>query len=281
MESSNERTLNGLTTKNVVELMLGREFNEERLKQEVPIGNPIFEVKELWEKDGAVKGASMHVKAGEIVGIAGLVGAGKTELVKTIFGAMPVGSGEITIRNKKVKINSVHKAVAQGLALVPEERRKEGVLVEEPVYSNLSAANLSNFTGMFSYLKPWKEREVARKMIKDLGIKTPSENQKVALLSGGNQQKVAVGKWLLSDSHLYMFDEPTKGVDVGAKEDIFDLIGDLAKKGKGIIYASCELAEILAITDRIYVMYDGTIVKELITSETTEEEILYYSTGGE
>lgn len=274
------RKLRDLSSKQVVELMLGRTLDENYQKDQKNIGEKLLEVKELYEKEGTIKNINFHVRTGEIVGIAGLVGAGKTELCKTIFGALPIRSGEIWLQGQRLHIHSPYSAVRQGLALVPEERRKEGILVEEPVYSNLSAVNLSNFSNVFGFLKPLVERIAARKMIDDLGIKTPHENQKVAFLSGGNQQKVAVGKWLMTDAAVYLFDEPTKGVDIGAKGDIFELIGRLASMGKGIIYATSELSEILAITDRIYVMYDGTIVKELITSETNEEETLYYSTGG-
>ena len=152
--------------------------------------------------------------------------------------------------------------------------------MEEPVYKNLTATNLSAYTSLFGKLNPQKEKQVARSMIKQLGIKTPDENQQVALLSGGNQQKVAIGKWMLSDVNVLLFDEPTKGVDVGAKGDIFDLIHKLADEEKGIIYATSEINEILHITDRVYVMYDGRIVSELQTDDTTEEEIMYFATGG-
>lgn len=272
--------VNDLTPKQVVELMLGRKFDENFPKINTKIGDVLFQVKGLNEKSGSVNNVNLFVRSGEIVGIAGLVGAGKTELCKTIFGAMNSQSGEMILKGKKLNIKSPYSAVKQGIALVPEERRKEGVLVEEPVYSNLSAANLKNFCGPLSFIKKGAERAAAKKMISELGIKTPHDSQKVAYLSGGNQQKVAVGKWLMANADIYIFDEPTKGVDVGAKRDIFTLINKLADMGKGIIYASCELSEILGITDRIYVMYDGTIVKELATSETNEEEILYYSTGG-
>jgi simple sugar transport system ATP-binding protein len=274
------RPIEGITVKQVVELMLGHKFDETYPKTVVTIGENLLEVKNLTEKENAVINASLVVRAGEIVGIAGLVGAGKTELCKTLFGALPIKTGELKLKGKKIKVTSPHSAVSQGLALVPEERRKEGVLVFEPVFSNLSAASLQNFCNALSFVKISAEKLMARKMINDLGIKTPHENQKVAYLSGGNQQKVAVGKWLIADADVYIFDEPTKGVDVGAKHDIFQLIGQLAKSGKGIIYASCELAEIIGITDRTYVMYDGMIVKELITKDTNEEEILFYSTGG-
>ncbi len=270
-----------ITQKRVVEYMLGKSFNEEHQKHVMPIGKTILEVHNLTDEANFLKDIELTVSAHEIVGIAGLVGAGKTELCKAVFGENKIQFGSIRLHGKTVKNYSAANAVKNGFGLVPEERRKEGVFVEEPIYSNLTAASLSKFTKLFGVLSPEKERTAARKLIHSLGIKTPHENQKVALLSGGNQQKVAVGKWLSTDAQIYMFDEPTKGVDVGAKGDIFNLITSLAETGKGVIYASSELNEILNITDRVYVMYDGQIVKELISAETTEEEILFYSTGGQ
>lgn len=269
-----------LTPKAIVELMLGRKFDDTYPKKQISIGDVILEVKNLNEKNGAVKNINLNVRKGEIVGISGLVGAGKTELCKTLFGAMKQSSGEIKLHNKVLNITDPYSAVKQGIALVPEERRKEGILVEEPVYSNISATSLHKYCDKLSFVNKSKEKETARNVIKDLGIKTPSENQLVKFLSGGNQQKVAVGKWIVSDAEIYIFDEPTKGVDVGAKRDIFELIERLAEMGKGIIYASCEFSEILAIADRTYIMYDGEIVKELDVKDSNEEELLYYSTGG-
>jgi simple sugar transport system ATP-binding protein len=266
--------------KQVIELMLGHRFDETYPKAKVDVGNILFEIKDVSEADGAVTDVNLSVRAGEIVGVTGLVGAGKTELCKTIFGALKISKGEIFLKGRKLNISTPHSAVRQGIALVPEERRKEGVLVEEPVYINLSMASLDNFSNPFGFLKQRAEHASARKIIDDLGVRTPSDYQKLAFLSGGNQQKVAVGKWLISNADIYIFDEPTKGVDVGAKHEIFELIGRLAQAGKGIIYASCEFPEILGITDRICVMYDHTIVKELKTTETSEEEILFFSTGG-
>lgn len=274
-------SLKDITQKKVIELMLGKIFNEAHQKHQVPIGESLLKISNLTDEAQFLENVSLEVREHEIVGIAGLVGAGKTELCKAIFGENSLLSGQIYLKNKLVRNQSPTHAVKNGFALVPEERRKEGVFVDEPVYSNLTAAGLKKFTLPFSVLKPQREREKAREIIASLDIKTPSENQKVALLSGGNQQKVAVGKWLLTDAEFLIFDEPTKGVDVGAKGDIFDLIASLAESGKGIIYASSELNEILNITDRIYVMYDGQIVKELKTIDTNEEEILFYSTGGQ
>lgn len=269
-----------LHAQEIVELMLGRKMDENYIKKQVEIGDTLLEVKGLTEAEGKVKDINLTVKRGEIVGIAGLVGAGKTELCKTLFSAFKQSSGTVTLNGKSVKYRNPNQAVKRGFALVPEERRKEGVLITDPVYSNISVASMKKYTGLLSVVNRIKEKKDACQMIKDLGIKTPSENQVVALLSGGNQQKVVLGKWLNSESEIYIFDEPTKGIDVGAKRDMYELIEKLASQGKGIIYASCEFQEILTIADRAYVMYDGRITKELNVVDTDEKELLYLSTGG-
>jgi simple sugar transport system ATP-binding protein len=267
------------TANRVIEQMLGQKLADQFPKHAVKIGDTILEVKGLSD-EGIIRNISMHVRAGEVLGLAGLVGAGKTELCKTLFGATRKTTGDIILKGKTLRIKNPHHAVKQGIALVPEERRKEGILVTEPVSSNLSSANLNRFSKFLGFLDFKAEKSKAREMITSLGIKTPSENTKVQNLSGGNQQKVAIGKWLLTDADVYIFDEPTKGVDVGAKKDIFELISGLAQRGKAVIYASCELSEIIGITDRVYVVYDGEIAKELETSKTNEEQLLFYSTGG-
>ncbi|KOA18601.1 ribose import ATP-binding protein RbsA [Clostridium homopropionicum DSM 5847] len=263
----------------VVEYMLGRKMDEQFPPRDSKIGDKLFEVKNL--SDGnLVSEVNFHVNAGEIVGITGLVGAGKTELCKAIFGVTQNVTGERILKDKILNVKDPYDAVRQAIALVPEERRKEGILVSESVAINITVSNLKRFCKAGSFLDFMGEKNQAKKMIESLGIKTPSHETKVQNLSGGNQQKVAIGKWLVTDSEVYIFDEPTKGVDVGAKKDIFQLINNLAEAGKAVIYASCELSEILGVTDRVYVMYDGKISKELETSKTSEEEILYYSTGG-
>lgn len=268
------------TTQNkVIENMLGRELEEQFPKKSSDCGEVIYEVSNLHDAD-KLSNVSMTVRKGEIVGIAGLVGAGKTELCKTLFGETKIKSGEVKLRGNKLTLTSPYHAVQQGIALVPEERRKEGILVHESVVTNLTAANLSAFTRPFSFLNRKAEKQRALQVIESLGVKTPSEETIVKNLSGGNQQKIAIGKWLIADAEVYIFDEPTKGVDVGAKKDIFELICELAKRGKAIIYASSELAEMIGITNRVYVLYDGQVVKELETSATTEADLLYYSTGG-
>ncbi|MEG2774205.1 MAG: sugar ABC transporter ATP-binding protein [Acetivibrio sp.] len=268
-----------LETNTIVEYMLGHKFEEVYEKHPCKIGAPLLEIEGVTEKEEKVKDITMFVREGEIVGIAGLVGAGKTELCKTLFAEYQY-SGVVKLRGKELRCKNPHQAVKNGFALVPEERRKEGVLVTDPVYANISVAAMHKYTNIFSVVNKKKEKEDARKMIQDLGIKTPSENQRVDLLSGGNQQKVVVGKWLNSEAEIYIYDEPTKGIDVGAKRDMYELIERLAAEGKGAIYATCEFTEILSICDRVYVMYDGKIVKELNVADTNEKELLYYSTGG-
>ncbi|HIW21758.1 MAG TPA: sugar ABC transporter ATP-binding protein [Candidatus Dorea intestinavium] len=268
-----------LKANTIVEYMLGRKYDDVYVKKPCKIGKPLLEVSNLTESNNKVKDINMYVREGEIVGIAGLVGAGKTELCKTLFGCYKY-DGTIKLKNENIHMKSPRKAVKHGMALIPEERRKEGVLVTDPVYANITISALKKYTNKISVINKKKEKKDSKEMISGLGIKTPSENQKVSLLSGGNQQKVVVAKWLNSASDVYIYDEPTKGIDVGAKQDMYELIEDLAAQGKGAIYATCEFQELLSICDRIYVMYDGQIVKELGVKETTEKELLYYSTGG-
>ena len=268
------------TTREIVEKMLGRSFEENYAKEKTEIGEILFETEHLSGAGGKVKNVSIQVKRGEVVGIAGLVGAGKSELCKTLFGAYKKTDGKMLLNKEELKLSNPSAAVKHRMALVPEERRKEGVLVNESVSFNLSAACLSKFcTGAF--IRKRRVHDNADKLVKDLGIATPTVKQQVKNLSGGNQQKVAVGKWLAADCDVYIFDEPTKGVDVGAKRDIFHLINEIARKGNGVIYASCENSELLSLTDRMYVMYNGEVMAELETSKATEDEIMYYSVGGE
>ena len=267
------------TSKEIVDKMLGRSFEENFPKETCEIGEKSFVVEHLTEHEGRVKDVSLYVRKGEIVGLAGLVGGGKTELCKTLFGAYKKSAGKITLNGKELKINKPADAVKNRIALVPEERRKEGVLVAETVTFNLAAASLSDFcTAIFVNDRATDKN--AQKFVESLSIKTPSIRQKVAYLSGGNQQKVAVGKWLAADCDVYIFDEPTKGVDVGAKQEIFHLINEIAKAGNCVIYATCENSELLSITDRMYVMFDGKIMAELETAKTNESEIMHYATGG-
>ncbi|OUM94229.1 MAG: ABC transporter [Thermobacillus sp. ZCTH02-B1] len=268
-----------MTQQQIVEHMLGSKWEGQFPRRSNKPGRVLFEAKDIRD-GGKVKGVSLFIRAGEIVGLAGLVGAGKSELCRALFGASGTVAGEMTLNGRRLAIGSPHDAVRSGLALVPEERRREGVFVDETVTANLTVATLSRYTRLGAWLSAAKEREAAGGIISRLGVKTPGGGARVANLSGGNQQKIAIGKWLLADADVYLFDEPTKGVDVGAKRDIYELVAGLAERGKGVLYATGELPEIMGLTDRVYVMYDGRIVRELITARTSEDEIMLYSTGG-
>ncbi|WP_274362404.1 sugar ABC transporter ATP-binding protein [Paenibacillus thermotolerans] len=263
----------------VIRDMLGKSLEEEFPKAETAVGETILEVRHIGSGT-KVKDADFSVKRGEIVGIVGLVGAGKTELSRALFGADKLDSGSMLLRGAEVRFQEPREAVRAGIVLVPEERRKQGIFIEESIQHNLTASVMSLFS-RFGFQSAAKERMHAGEMVEKVGIKTPSINQSVKLLSGGNQQKVAVGKWLPTNADVFIFDEPTKGVDIGAKSDIFRLIGSLAGAGKGIVYLSAEIPEVLGLADRIYVMCDGKLVKELQRGEATEENILFYASAGE
>jgi len=262
----------------VVRAMLGRSFEEEFPKLNAKIGEPVLKVEGL-EAGRRVRGVDLEVKRGEIVAIVGLVGAGKTELSRVLFGADSAERGTVAVGGKPVKLRTPSDAVEAGIALVPEERRKEGILVKESVLHNLSLPLLRSMSKL-GFLSGRSEREYASEQIEGLGIKTSSVSLQTAFLSGGNQQKVAIGKWIGTGADVYLFDEPTKGVDVGAKSDIFRIIGKLAQQGKGIVYLTCEFAEALGLADRILVMCDGAIVKSFNRGEATQEDLLYYASAG-
>jgi simple sugar transport system ATP-binding protein len=262
----------------VIRSMLGKPFEEEYPKTVVPLGETLLEARGI-KRGWKVRGIDLTVRRGEIVGIAGLVGAGKTELARLLYGADPMEAGEMYLRGQRLHLRSPKDAVQAGIVLVPEERRKEGIFIDEGITANLTLPTLSRFSRL-GFLRTSMEQSHAQKMIEDLAIKADHAEQKAGQLSGGNQQKVAIGKWLPAQAEIFLFDEPTKGIDVGAKSEIFRLIGKLAQAGKSVLYFSCEFAEIIGIADRILILCDGKIVKELNRNEATQEKILYYASGG-
>jgi len=266
--------------KSIIETMIGKPFEEEFPKLQTTIGETLLEVRNL-SHGTKVRDVSLTVRRSEIVAVVGLVGAGKTELSRLLAGADVADSGEVLLNGRRLRLTQPYDAIRAGIVLVPEERRAQGVLVEESVKTNLSLPSLRELSSPLGFIKAVAERRHAERAVTELGIVTQGLDQPVKLLSGGNQQKVAVGKWLPTDADVYLFDEPTKGVDVGAKSDMFRLIGELAVQGKGIVYFSCELAEVLGIADRILVMSYGAIVKELSREEATQDKILYYASAGE
>jgi rhamnose transport system ATP-binding protein len=221
---------------------------------------------------------SLSVRAGEIVGLAGLVGAGRTELARTLFGLDPADRGEILIRGREVTIREPADAIAQGIAYLPEDRRRHGVVLDLPISANLTLASLRRLSssGTIDFAR---ERELAEEYVRRLGIKTPATFTPVSSLSGGNQQKVALGRWLITQPSVLILDEPTQGIDVGAKSEIHALMTELAERGVAILMISSELPEVLGMSDRIAVMRGGTVVDVLDRSEATQQAILARALG--
>lgn len=267
------------TADELVAHMLGAEMETARRPSAHSVGSQLLSVRDLSSRDGSVRDISLTVHHGEIVGLAGLVGAGKSELCRALFGSLPKSAGEIWLDGSPAESRSPADAVALGMGLVPEERRKEGLFLWESVSFNLGIASLKKWSRL-TFLSRKKLEQNARTQIRTLEIKTPSPQQQAGLLSGGNQQKTVVGKWLAANCRLYLFDEPTKGVDVGAKTELFQVITGLAQTGCGVLYASADPGELLKVADRIYVLYGGRIAAELVAAHTSEEEIMYYAVGG-
>lgn len=238
----------------------------------------VFEVKNL-KREPLVNDVSFFVREGEVLGITGLVGAGKTELARVLFGADKLRMGEINLSGKPIRVSSPAEAVEQGLMLVPEERRRQGVLVDFNITQNLTIPSLKRFS-RGGILNQKMEKKASQKIVEDLKVICRGVEQEVKYLSGGNQQKIAVGKWLVTPGQVFLFDEPTKGVDIGAKEEIFRLVSSLAKAGAAVVYFSSEIPEILRMSDRILVLYDGKVAKELDRKTATDDLILKYATGG-
>jgi ribose transport system ATP-binding protein len=266
------------TIPDLIKLMVGRELREQYPESRKKIGNYVMEVNKL-TRTGVLKNISFGVKSGEILGIAGLVGSGRTELARAIFGADAVTSGEIKINGKKVTINAPHKAIQAGIGFVTEDRKQQGLVLSMSVGHNMTLADLSNYT-RYTKLMLNKEKSAVRDYVKKLGVRTPSIDQRVINLSGGNQQKVVLAKWMLSRSRIYLFDEPTRGIDVGAKAEVYALMNDLVEAGAAIIMISSDLPEILGMSDRVLVMCRGEILGEMQAEEATQEKILYYAAGG-
>ena len=272
-------SMDGLSNEHIIEKMIGHQLDDiYPPRRPAHSGETLLQIQGMHDKD-KLRDISLRLHRGEILGIAGLAGAGKTELCKALFGATPsqVESGELN--GKAWKPKEPHLSVEQGLALVPEERRKEGIFIDEDIPMNLSVTADDTFS-RWSIFNRRQSLSWAKDIISRLGIRASGPMQKLARLSGGNQQKVAIGKWLRSESQVLIFDEPTKGVDIKAKTDVFRLIDGLAQQGKGIIYASGEFAELVGLCDRILVLWDGRIVAELDAADVDEETLLVYSTGG-
>jgi len=263
----------------LIRAMVGRELKDFYPSRRRRPGQVVLRVEGL-TRAGDFEDVSFGLRAGEIVGLAGLMGAGRTELVEAVFGATPCDRGGIAVDGREAPIRSPKDAIRRGLALLTEDRKRTGLALVLSVAHNVTLANLGA-TVRNGCLDLGKEEKVARDFIGRLRIRARSTAQRVGRLSGGNQQKVVLAKWLFRQARIFFFDEPTRGIDVGAKTEIYRVMNELAESGAAILMVSSELPEILGMTDRVLVMRNGRLAKELVTAETSQEEIIRYATLGE
>lgn len=261
----------------IIAMMVGRKLTEERASvPDLSSAPVVLEVRGL-RRGREIRDVSFQLRQGEILGFAGLMGAGRTEVARAIFGADPLDAGEIFVHGSKVTIRQPLDAVRAGIGYLSEDRKHFGLATGMDVRNNIALPSLSRFTGFLGLLREGPMREAAATYIRTLGIKTPSDQQETRLLSGGNQQKVVIAKWLLRDCDILIFDEPTRGIDVGAKSEIYKLLSGLAEQGKAIIVISSELPEILRLSHRIAVMCEGRLTG-FLRADATQEEIMHLAT---
>ena len=271
-----------LSEEDMVRLMVGRELEKSYQEGHGAFGEVVFEVKNLSRKDGKVQDFHMQVRKGEIVGLSGLVGAGRSEAMEAIFGAVPKTSGEILLEGKRLAIHTPYDALKNGIGLVTENRRETGFFQNFSNKRNISIASLlkkSKLGGVCGLIQEKSEKQMAEKAKLDLQIKWASDAQLTKNLSGGNQQKVILGKWISAGVKVLIFDEPTKGIDVGTKSEIYKMMRRLAENGIIVIVVSSEMPELLAVCDRIMVMAEGKVRGEFDIAEATEEKLAMLATG--
>lgn len=264
----------------MVAMMVGREMTNYYPKVDVQPGETLLEVKQI-SQGNTLKNISFYARAGEITGFYGLMGAGRTELMRAIFGADSFDRGDILVKGKKVSIKSCEQAKRNGIALLTEDRKQQGLILDFDLNQNISLPNLNTAMGKFG-LSQRKETENNQKLANSMRVKTPSLLQKAKNLSGGNQQKVVICKWLNTNSDIIIFDEPTRGIDVGAKAEIYTIMNELKQQGKAVVMVSSELAECMNVSDRMYVMHEGEItgiIEPEAIAAMTEEQIVGYATG--
>jgi ribose transport system ATP-binding protein len=262
----------------VIMSMVGRDIGDVFTREKSEIGPPILEVKNLFRKK-AFEPISFEVRKGEVLGFSGLVGAGRTEIMRCIFGLDKADGGEIYLNGKKLNIKSPVDAMREGILLVSEDRRREGIIPNMMVRENITLASLSLISKL-GWINKTKDVAVAKEYIEKLNIRTPSAEHLISNLSGGNQQKVCLAKWLNLDPKVIIMDEPTRGIDVGAKAEIHKLIEMLTKQGIAIIMISSEMPEIMGVSDRIIVLYEGKKTGEFVSDESLTQEMLMKSAAG-
>ncbi|MCK4755078.1 MAG: sugar ABC transporter ATP-binding protein, partial [Calditrichia bacterium] len=266
-----------MSQNDLIRMMVDRELTEQFPKQKQQRGDEILRIERLNRK-GSLTNINFTLYRGEILGVAGLLGSGRTELARVIFGADKIDSGMIYVDGKLQIVNNPRKAINLDIGYLSEDRKTEGLVLDLSVQSNVCLAGLGRFS-KFGVVSSKQEKQTASKYVKDLRIKTPSLNQKVLFLSGGNQQKVVVSKWLCSHAKVLIFDEPTRGVDVGSKIEIYQLMNQLTEEGAAILMISSELPEIIGMSDRIMIMREGSITGIYEKDEVTQEKILQDALG--
>lgn len=272
------KRIQDVTIDQIISMMVGRTIYETAPElPENPDQDIVLEVRNI-NRGKVLKDVSFNLKKGEILGFAGLIGAGRTELARAIFGADAYDSGEVIIKGQRVNIKSPGDAVTHGIGYLSEDRKRYGLTLGMDVKENIAMAAMKNFLNWFGWVDFKKTVVRGQEMVKALNIKTPNLEQQVKFLSGGNQQKVVIGKWLTADTEILIFDEPTRGIDVGAKSEIYKLLNDLAHQGKAIIMISSELPEILRMSHRVVVMCEGRVTGILSAGEATQESIMKYAT---
>ncbi len=262
-----------LDNEKLISLIVGRELSSVFERKNNTPGEVLLEVKAL--SGDRFSGIDLYARRGEILGIAGLMGAGRSEIAETIFGLRKASGGSIQVKGKIITHPSPYLSIRNGIGLIGEDRKQSGLVLSASVRHNITMASLKKWSGVF--LDRAREQQISREQIKQFGIRTPSAEQTVNTLSGGNQQKVVLSKVLLNDPDIIIFDEPTRGIDIGAKAEIYKMMTDLAEQGKAIIMISSELPEILGLSDRILVVREGKITKELKASEASQEIIMQYA----
>ena len=260
----------------LIKYMVGRDLTEQFPERNVSLGEEILRVENL-SKKGVLENISFNLRKGEVVGFAGLVGSGRTELMRCLFGADRFEQGKIYLEGREIEIKSPRDAIGHGIGFITEDRQRQGLMLVRPVKENITVTALDRVISNL-LIDHSEERRIAEDLVDKLRIRTPGLEQEVRYLSGGNQQKVVISKWLLEKAKILIFDEPTRGIDVGAKKEVYSLINELVGQGVGVIMVSSELPEILGMSDRIYVMSEGRITGELGSQEATQEKILQYAT---
>ncbi len=268
-----------LTHDSLTSLMIGRELSDFFPPRTAEIGPITLEVRGL--SSTAIRDISFAVRKGEVLGIGGLVGAGRTEVLRAIFGADPVSAGQVHLRGKPLARHGPGDAVRAGIGLVPEDRKQQGVLLDMPILTNAMLTPVNPHLGPFGFLREARERAAAQALREGLRLKAASLDADAGTLSGGNQQKVALMKWLVSGCEILLLDEPTRGVDVGAKVEIYRVINELAAQGAAVVMVSSEMLELIGMSDRVLVMRDGAIAGELAGEDLTEERIIELAMGRE